>query len=59
MSYARRNGEFKVSLSAAFPLEVSKEKLDTLDGILGVHDGVQGDSWWSYPWLNRKMGVTG
>jgi len=51
MFYAERDGEFRVNLSTVLALEVREENLfNTFDGILGVCDGIKGDSCWLSSW---------
>ena len=45
MFYPKRDGEFGVDLPTALVLKVREENfLDTLDSILRVRDGIEGDS---------------
>ena len=47
MFYPKRDGEFGVGLPTVLVLEVREENvLDTLDSILRVRDGIEGDSCW-------------
>jgi len=47
MFYTKRDGEFRVDLPTVLALEFREENfLNTFDRILGVRDGIEGDSCW-------------
>ena len=57
MFYPKRDGEFRVDLPTVLVLEVREENVpDTLDSILCVRDGIEGDSYWLYLRFDKNGG---